>query len=134
MIVPGDAISRFFGVILITTLGCTSQCASSEYTNSEGALSETGIASYYASSLDGRTTASGQTYDENKLTAAHRTLPFGARVRVTNLSNDRSVIVVINDRGPFVDGRIIDLSRRAARELDFVREGVTRVRLERLSG
>ncbi len=95
---------------------------------------ETGIASYYATSLQGRPTASGEIYDESKLTAAHRTLPFGTRVRVTNLSNDRSVVVVINDRGPFVKGRIIDLSRRAAREIGFLREGVTRVRVERLTG
>src|SRR5687767_1435960 len=76
-----------------------------------------GIASYYGSAHQGRKTASGERFDMNKLTAAHRTLPFGQKVRVTNLGNQRSVIVRINDRGPFVRGRIIDLSQAAAQEL-----------------
>jgi len=91
---------------------------------------EEGFASYYARRFHGRPTASGQRYDERDFTAAHRTLPFGARVRVTNLHNDRSVVVEITDRGPFRRGRVIDLSRRAARELDFVRDGIAWVRLE----
>ena len=89
-----------------------------------------GKASFYHPDLDGRTTASGATFDSRLLTAAHRTLQFGTRVKVTNLVNLRSVIVTINDRGPFVDGRIIDLSRRAAAALGFVQRGVTRVRIE----
>ena len=89
-----------------------------------------GKASFYHPALDGRMTASGATFDSRLLTAAHRTLQFGTRVRVTNLMNLRSVIVTINDRGPFVDGRIIDLSRRAAAALGFVQSGVTRVRIE----
>ena len=91
---------------------------------------ESGIASYYAKSLDGRRTASGERYDRKALTAAHRTLPFGSRVRVTNLHNGRSVVVRINDRGPFVEKRVIDLSYAAARELQFIEKGTTRVRLE----
>lgn len=91
---------------------------------------ETGLASFYARHFEGEPTASGELYDGDRLTAAHRTLPFGTRVRVTNLENDRSVSVVINDRGPFVRGRVIDLSRRAARELDFIGRGLTRVRVE----
>lgn len=89
-----------------------------------------GLASYYHDSLHGNTTASGEIYDKGAMTAAHRTLPFGTRVRVTNLNNGRSVELRINDRGPFVSGRIIDSSRRAARELDFLREGVVPVRVE----
>ncbi len=119
-------------MIALTVLTLSS-CAGNGQTAGD-LTAETGIASYYSSSLHGRTTASGEVYDETKLTAAHRTLPFGTRVRVTNLGNDRSVIVVINDRGPFAKGRIIDLSRRAARELDFLQEGLTRVQLERVSG
>jgi rare lipoprotein A len=91
---------------------------------------EVGVASYYAKSLDGHRTASGEHYDMKALTAAHRTLPFGSRVRVTNLGNGLSVVVRINDRGPLVKGRVIDLSYAAARELQFIDHGTTRVRLE----
>jgi len=92
--------------------------------------SQVGKASFYHPALDGRPTASGATFDSHLLTAAHRTLQFGTRVRVTNLVNLKSVIVTINDRGPFVDGRIIDLTRRAAAALGFVQSGITRVRIE----
>jgi rare lipoprotein A len=91
---------------------------------------QVGKASYLGKKFDHRPTASGELYDPERLTAAHRTLPFGTRVRVTNLENGRSVVVRINDRGPYGKGRVIDLSLRAARRLDFVEKGVTRVRLE----
>jgi rare lipoprotein A len=91
---------------------------------------ERGVASYYAGRFEGRRTASGERYHGAALTAAHRTLPFGTRVRVTNLENGRSVEVVINDRGPHRSGRIIDLSRAAAEALDFVRAGTARVAVE----
>ena len=91
---------------------------------------EEGVASYYADSLHGEPTASGETYDKRARTAAHRTLPFETRVKVTNLDNGRSVWVTINDRGPFVDDRIIDLSRAAARKIGLIEAGTARVRLE----
>jgi len=94
------------------------------------ARGEIGVASVYANHFQGRRTASGQRYDRRRLTAAHRALPFGTRLRVTNLDNDRSVIVTVNDRGPFRRGRIVDLSRRAAREIELGREGLARVRVE----
>jgi rare lipoprotein A len=94
------------------------------------ARGQVGIASIYANALQGRRTASGDRYDRHRLTAAHRELPFGTRLRVTNLANDRSVIVTVNDRGPFRRGRIVDLSRRAARAIDLGAEGLTRVRVE----
>jgi rare lipoprotein A len=94
---------------------------------------EVGDASYYASRFHGRPTASGATYDERRLTAAHRTLPFGTRVRVTNLANGRSAVVTITDRGPMRRDRIIDLSRRAARTLGFERSGTARVRVRVVS-
>lgn len=94
---------------------------------------QVGAASFYHSWFDGRKTASGATFSSRLFTAAHRSLEFGTRVRVTNLVNLKSVIVTINDRGPFVKGRVIDLSRRAATALGFVREGVTRVRIEPLT-
>lgn len=94
---------------------------------------ETGLASWYGHPYHGRAAADGEIYDMEKLTAAHRTLPFGTWVRVTNLSNSKTVDVRIIDRGPFVDGRIIDLSHAAAREIDMIGPGVAEVRLEILS-
>lgn len=94
---------------------------------------QVGVASFYHSSLAGNLTANGDHYDESALTAAHRTLDLGTRVRVTNLENHRSVVVTVNDRGPYAKGRIIDLSRRAARVLGFVHDGVTKVKVEPLT-
>ena len=94
---------------------------------------ETGDASYYGSEFEGRKTASGERYDGDEMTAAHRTLPFGTRVRVVNLANDKSVEVRINDRGPHKKGRIVDVSRKAAKELGLIGPGVARVRLEVLA-
>lgn len=91
---------------------------------------QTGKASFYADKFDGGPTASGEKYRHSKKTGAHKTLPFGTRVRVTNLDNNKSVEVTINDRGPYVDGRIIDLSKSAAEELDFINKGIAEVRLE----
>jgi peptidoglycan lytic transglycosylase len=89
-----------------------------------------GLASYYAEGFNGRPTASGEIFDSYKdMTAAHRTLPFNTVVKVTNQENGRNVDVRINDRGPFVEGRVIDLSMNAARELDMVRSGVVPVKL-----
>lgn len=91
---------------------------------------ELGKASYYADKFQGRSTASGELYDRNKLTAAHPKLPFGTKCRVTNLSNGKVVEVRINDRGPFSKSRIIDLSYRAAEQLDGIRAGVFDVKVE----
>jgi rare lipoprotein A len=91
---------------------------------------EVGVASYVGEAYEGRPTASGGHFDGQSLTAAHRTLPFGTRVRVTNLANGRAVVVTIVDRGPYRKGRVIDVSRRAAHDLGFERDGTTRVRLE----
>ena len=89
-----------------------------------------GVAAIYADMLHGRKTASGQTFTQQGLTAAHRSLPLGTTVRVTNLRNKRSVDVQVNDRGPWHRGRIIDLSKAAARELGMTRNGRTLVQLE----
>jgi len=94
---------------------------------------ETGEASWYGGKFHGRQTASGEIYDMHGISAAHKTLPLGTRVRVTNLSNDRQLIVRVNDRGPFIKGRIIDCSREAARQLGFLDAGVTRVKIEVVS-
>ena len=89
-----------------------------------------GLAAYYSDRLDGRRTASGQVFDQTKLTAAHQTLPFGTMVKVTNTKNGRSVVVRINDRGPTQAGRVIDLSRAAAAKLGMLRAGLVPVKLE----
>jgi rare lipoprotein A len=88
-----------------------------------------GVASYYGQKFAGRPTASGERFDPDGLTAAHRSLPFGTKVRVTNLANNRSVVVRINDRGPFVRGRIIDLSSAAFARIAQLNQGVARVRV-----
>jgi rare lipoprotein A len=98
-----------------------------------GVYAERGIASWYGVPFHGRRTANGEVYDMNQPTAAHRTLPFGSIVRVINLTNGRQTEVRITDRGPFVDGRIIDLSFAAARSVDMVGAGIVPVRLELLS-
>ena len=89
-----------------------------------------GNASYYADSFQGKKTASGASYDQNALTAAHRTLPFGTKVKVTYLKTGKSVVVEINDRGPYAKGRIIDLSTAAARKIGMIKRGHGKVRLE----
>ncbi|MCE5306654.1 MAG: septal ring lytic transglycosylase RlpA family protein [Acidobacteriales bacterium] len=94
-----------------------------------GVYVETGTASWYGYPYDGRRTSSGEVYDMEKLTAAHRTLPFNTWIRVQNLSNHREVDVKINDRGPFAHGRIIDLSRAAARRIEMIGPGTVKVRL-----
>jgi hypothetical protein len=89
-----------------------------------------GMASYYGEQFHGRKTANGEIFDMNQLSAAHRTAPLGSIAVVTNLKNNKSVRLRINDRGPFISGRILDLSKRAAQELDFIKDGVTKIRLE----
>jgi rare lipoprotein A len=91
---------------------------------------QTGKASFYADKFEGHLTANGEKYRHDKLTAAHRSLPFGTKLRVTNLANQLTVDVVVNDRGPYADGRIIDLSKSAAEKLGFVNQGLADVKLD----
>ncbi|MCP4347268.1 MAG: septal ring lytic transglycosylase RlpA family protein [Desulfobacterales bacterium] len=91
---------------------------------------QTGIASFYSNKLHGRRTASGELYDKNKFTAAHRSYPFGTMVRVTRPDNGKSVTVRINDRGPYRKGWVIDLSACAARKIDLLKLGKAKVRIE----
>ena len=129
---PPSSSALTFGlaaVLLLFTVGCASTRTVQSRVPSTSIQAEQGVASFYAEKYHGRKTASGERYNMHELTAAHRRLPFGAKVRVTNLNNNQSVIVRINDRGPFVRGRVIDLSLAAARKLDMVRSGVARVEL-----
>jgi rare lipoprotein A len=93
-------------------------------------FTQTGLASFYGGAHDGKITARGEIFDHRDLTAAHRTLPFGTMVRVTNLSNGRTVRVEITDRGPRIKSRVIDISLAAAREIGMQKKGITRVRVD----
>lgn len=103
---------------------------SSDSNLSGKSVTETGSASYYSDSFNGRKTANGELYNSSKFTAAHKRLPFGTIVTVTNIATGKSVTVRINDRGPFVAGRIIDLSRAAAKQIDMVNAGVVKVKIQ----
>jgi len=105
----------------------------SRKTKQAGKHKLSGLASWYGPGFHGKKTASGEIYDQNKLTAAHKTLPLGSKARVTNLDNGNAVEVEINDRGPFVEGRVIDLSRAAAGALGIVKSGTVPVQVELIS-
>lgn len=101
--------------------------------SAKSTFSSSGVASYYGPGFHGRRTANGETFNMNAMTAAHRTLPFGTLVKVTNLSNGKSTIVRVNDRGPYVGNRVIDLSVAAAKEIGSTGSGTARVNLEVLN-
>lgn len=90
----------------------------------------TGSASYYANKFEGRKTANGERFRQSEMTCAHRTLPFGTKLKVTNLQNNKTIIVRVNDRGPYIKGRIVDLSLTAAKALGFVKDGYAKVKVE----
>ncbi len=96
------------------------------------AAETSGTASYYAENYNHRRTASGERFNNNAMTAAHRTYPFGTKLRLTNIKNHKSVVVRVNDRGPFVKGREISVTRRAARKLGFLHQGLAQVEIERV--
>ena len=121
-------LGTLIAAVLVTACGTSVRRATSS--SSPALITQSGTASWYGPGFDGKETSSGERYDQNALTAAHRTLPLGTRVRVTNAANGRSVDVRINDRGPFVDDRIIDLSRAAARALDMIGPGTAQVLIE----
>lgn len=112
---PGDAVAR------------------SVKARAKKAKRESGVASYYGPEFAFRRTASGEMFDPHEMTAAHRTLPFGTRIRVTNLANGRRIVLRVNDRGPYRKGRVIDVSYAAARKLGFAKRGIARVKIDVLS-
>jgi rare lipoprotein A len=126
-------------VLLVTVSAATAQTSPSSHVHSNhphkaSKWTQTGKASWYGRKFQGRKTASGEAFDLNMLTCAHRTLPIGTLLRVTNLGNRRSIMVRVNDRGPVPEGLIVDLSYAAARSLGFTRAGRAHVRLERVDG
>ena len=116
---------RIAQILYAAALLALASCASSKNT-----FVQTGQGSYYADKFAGRPTASGVPYRPGQMTAAHNTLPFGTLIQVTNVRNGRSVKVTVNDRGPHVKGRIVDVSKKAARQLDIVEAGVVPVQLK----
>jgi len=127
-------LSRTLGIsaAMIAALladGCAKRVKVSAASMPKAGASQTGVASWYGDPYHGRRAANGEVYDMNTLTAAHREWPFETMVRVKNLSNNREVEVRITDRGPFVDGRIIDLSRAAAERIQMIGPGITKVRV-----
>ncbi len=119
----------FFCLFILVLSSCSKRTNPSR-SSSNRSGSETGYASYYGNEFNGRKTASGEIFHQSSLTAAHRKLAFGTKVKVTNLANGKSVTVRVNDRGPFVANRIIDLSKSAANKIDMVGAGVAKVKIK----
>lgn len=118
-------LAGILAILFLSSCGIVKRTAADENMR----VLDTGIASWYGPDFHGKPTANGERYNMNRRTAAHRTLPFNTVVRVENLDNGKSVVVRINDRGPYVGNRVIDLSRRAAREIDMIHSGTARVTL-----
>jgi rare lipoprotein A len=133
---PDRAVNKAFLWAGFCLALAASSCSRLSYKTPEGPRGgvEVGLASWYGREFHGRPTSNREIYDMNDMTAAHPSLPFGTQVMVTNLGNERTAVVRINDRGPFVKGRVIDLSYAAARVLGMVGPGTARVRLEVLRG
>lgn len=129
-------------LIIVGIIGCGPSIAYGDYVKSDGMSRkeieaiknhprvQIGVASYYGSKFHKKRTANGEIFNMYKVSAAHKTLPLGTKVRVINLKNGRSLNMTINDRGPYVKGRVIDLSYKAAQKLGFVNQGTTKVRIE----
>ena len=132
---------KFILIFAVFVISCGSSIAYGDYVDTTGwsrkqiesikkhPQTQIGIASYYGKKFHKKRTANGEVFNMYKVSAAHKSYPLGTKVRVTNLENGKSIKLVINDRGPFVKGRIIDLSYKAARKLDFINQGTTKVRI-----
>ncbi len=142
-LIAGAVIAVFMliaGVVMLTTSRTDSsrvaaaaiRSASPAAMTEQGKLIAEGEASFYGAGFEGRPTASGERFDGDALTAAHKTLPFGSRLRVTNVENGKSIIVRVNDRGPYAEDRVLDVSEKAAGALDMAEAGTANVRIELL--
>jgi rare lipoprotein A len=125
-------VRGFCAAVLLVMVGCSSTPKQGGYSpgGSASGHRESGMASYYGNEFSGRKTANGERFDQGKLTAAHRTLPFGTHVKVTNTQNGKSVVVRVNDRGPFAKGRVIDLSSSAFKSIAYLGAGVIPVHIQ----
>jgi rare lipoprotein A len=120
-------------IMHLISVGWVAMVAAIAQTPSNTQASETtGLCSYYARTHNGHVTAGGEKFDSNAIRAAHRSLPMGTKLKVTNLANGKSVVVTVNDRGPFVKGRSLSVTPRAAEELGFRKQGVTKVKFEQV--
>jgi len=127
---PYQLVGFSLAVLALAAAGCASTRPSRATTTPPAPGTRVvGFASWYGQRHQGRATASGEVFDMTKLTAAHRTMPFGTRLRVTNVENGRSVVVRVNDRGPWVNDRVLDVSLAAARALGMTGDGVTKVEI-----
>lgn len=124
----------FTGLMILIFIISFPGCAGYRHNIERSLHKEAGIASWYGPGFHGRRMANGKAYNQNAMTAAHRGLPFGTSVKVTNVDNNKSVVVKITDRGPYTGRRVIDLSRAAAKELGFIRVGTARVVIEEFEG
>jgi rare lipoprotein A len=140
-VAPGDrgqpgvrvhALARCVAIVALLALVPVSGSRRPAFPDTAPAWAQSGRVSWYGPGFHGRRTANGEIFDTNELTMAHRSLAFGTQVRVTNLDNGRSVVLRVNDRGPYVRGRIADLSHAAAQRLGFADDGITRARIELL--
>jgi rare lipoprotein A len=110
-----------------------SSCSTYRLGEADPTYTSEGYASWYGPGFHGRKTANGERYNQYAMTAAHKSLPFGTKLRVTNLENDKQIVVRVNDRGPYIRGRIIDLSRKGAKQLAMLGKGTAKVRIETLT-
>jgi rare lipoprotein A len=132
-LVMGCAVVGFIALSPKSEARLPASCAVPRLCVTSKEKGETGVASWYGQEFQGNTTASGEVYDLNGLTAAHLTLPLGTTIRVTNLKNSKKILLRVNDRGPHIGQRLLDVSWAAAKRLGFVRSGITRVRVEVVS-
>jgi len=130
----GSLVDDLDRTVRLAAMEAPDRPKSDRATRDRSSFEQTGKASWYGPGFHGRKTASGVRFDQHAMTAAHRTLPLGTQVKVTNLETGRTILVKINDRGPYIDGRIIDLSKRAASELGMEEAGIAPVKVETLGG
>lgn len=126
-------LAYIIGMIILSMMLISNPSRALHSSQDTASIFQSGVASFYANKFNGRLTANGEIFSNSKMTAAHKTLEFGTIVRVTNRRNGREVTIRINDRGPWIKGRVIDLSRAAAREIGMLKSGTARVDIEILN-
>lgn len=123
-------MQRWRLLLVFVLIGLCGACATSRQVRAPKEKGTIVVASWYGEYFRGRKTANGERFNPDKISCAHKTLPFGTILKVTNIENDKSLVVRVNDRGPYIRGRSLDLSRAAAQRLGFMRKGTTKLRME----